>query len=285
MRVGVEEAVHEDHLHPGLGDAVGQAPPVLDRPGREIDPPEHRSLDALHREHARGGVAPVDLGDRHAVVAGEVAPEDLGVAGLDAVVELAPDRARELVDRPHEVDELELPDPLPGDPGDLVQQLDVGVDLALGVGPLDLDDHLLAAGQAGPVDLADRRGRDRLLLEVLEDLLDREVELLLHHLADAGRTARGARRPGGRAARSRMSGGTMSGRVASSWPNLTKVGPSSSSISRSRRPRLRVLMVGRRRRPPCGRRRSRSRGGRRPARSRRGALGSAAVLPAPCGPR
>ena len=36
----------------------------------------------------------------------------------------------------------------------------------------------------------------------------------------------------------------MSGRVASSWPNLTKVGPSSSSISRSRRPRLRVLMRG-----------------------------------------
>ena len=29
-----------------------------------------------------------------------------------------------------------------------------------------------------------------------------------------------------------MSGGTMSGRVESSWPNLTNVGPSSSSISR-----------------------------------------------------
>ena len=37
----------------------------------------------------------------------------------------------------------------------------------------------------------------------------------------------------------RMSGGTTSGRVESSWPNLTNVGPSSSSISRIRRPRLR----------------------------------------------
>ena len=34
-----------------------------------------------------------------------------------------------------------------------------------------------------------------------------------------------------------MSGGTMSGRVESSWPNLTNVGPSSSSISRRCRPR------------------------------------------------
>ena len=34
-----------------------------------------------------------------------------------------------------------------------------------------------------------------------------------------------------------MSGGITSGRVERSWPNLTNVGPSSSSISRSRRPR------------------------------------------------
>ena len=34
-----------------------------------------------------------------------------------------------------------------------------------------------------------------------------------------------------------MSGGKMSGRIESSWPNLTKVGPSSSSISRRWRPR------------------------------------------------
>ncbi len=35
-----------------------------------------------------------------------------------------------------------------------------------------------------------------------------------------------------------MSGGTMSGRVERSWPNLTNVGPSSSSIARTRWPRV-----------------------------------------------
>ena len=100
------------------------------------------------------------------VVPDELAAEDLGVARLDAVVELAPHRARELVDRPHQVDELEPAHPVAGDAGDLVQELDVGADLALGVGALDLDHHLLAAGQAGGVHLADRGRRDRLLVEL-----------------------------------------------------------------------------------------------------------------------
>ena len=46
-----------------------------------------------------------------------------------------------------------------------------------------------------------------------------------------------------------MSGGTMSGRVESSWPNFTNVGPSSSSISRRCLPRSVVEPVSRCRRP------------------------------------
>ena len=42
-----------------------------------------------------------------------------------------------------------------------------------------------------------------------------------------------------------MSGGTTSGRVESSWPNLTKVGPSSSSISRRCWPRCDALALDR----------------------------------------
>ena len=72
-----------------------------------------------------------------------------------------------------------------------------------------------------------------------------------------------------------MSGGTTSGRVESSWPNLTNVGPSSSSISRRWRPRA-VPSI----RWIAGRaavdRRSRSRAEPRPARSRSGGRGCAA---------
>ena len=74
-----------------------------------------------------------------------------------------------------------------------------------------------------------------------------------------------------------MSGGTTSGRVESSWPNLTNVGPSSSSISRRRRPRSEPApvvvdrgvapgeQVGQ---PVASRRSSRNRAGPRPGRSR-----------------
>jgi hypothetical protein len=67
----------------------------------------------------------------------------------------------------------------------LVEQLDVARDLPLGVRPLHLHHDLLPARQAGAVHLPDRRRGDRLLLELLEDLLDREVELLLDDPADA----------------------------------------------------------------------------------------------------
>ena len=52
------------------------------------------------------------------------------------------------------------------------------VDLALGVGPLHLDHHLLPAGQPRAVHLADRGRGDRHLVELLEDLLDGQAELL-----------------------------------------------------------------------------------------------------------
>ena len=62
-------------------------------------------------------------------VAREVLAEGLGVARLEAVVELLPDRARELVDEPSRVDEVERPDPLLREPGRLVHEVEVGLDL------------------------------------------------------------------------------------------------------------------------------------------------------------
>ena len=64
----------------------------------------------------------------------------------------------------------------------------------------------------------------------------RELELLADHALDLGERER-SDVVLERAQLVMMSGGTMSGRVESSWPNLTNVGPSSSSISRRCWPR------------------------------------------------
>ena len=165
----------------------------------------------------------------------------------------------------------------------LVEQPEVGLDLPRRGRPLHLDRDLLPVGQHGAMHLPDRRGRDRHLVELDERLLDREPELGLDtsRTCSNGNGVTSSWRP---RSSTTMSGGTTSGRVESSWPNLTKVGPSSSSISRSRRPRsetvaspARVVAL-----PAAGRRggsgagSSRSRGGPRPGRSRTGARGCAA---------
>ena len=55
------------------------------------------ALEQLECEHARARVAPVDARDADVRVPREAVVEDLGVAGLEPVVELLADRARELV--------------------------------------------------------------------------------------------------------------------------------------------------------------------------------------------
>ena len=135
-------------------------------------------LEPVEREQAAGRVAPPDARHRDAIVAGEVPPEGLGVAGLLLVVELEADRAAELVDQLARVDEVELADALARDARRRRHQLEVGLDLACRVRTLHLDDHLDVVGQRRTMHLADRRRRDRRLVEVEERLLDGEAELL-----------------------------------------------------------------------------------------------------------
>ena len=86
------------------------------------------------------------------------------------------------------------------------------------------------------VHLADGGGCDRLGVELDEELLDRQAELLLDRRPSLVERERPDVVLEARSS-AMMSGGSTSGRVESSWPNFTKVGPSSSSISRRWRPR------------------------------------------------
>ena len=183
MRVSVEEAVAEDHRHPGVGHPVRELASLLGRARVEIQVGELRSLQELERQHPRRRVAPDHLrhGDLRRVA--EVAPEGLGVAGLVLVVELLADRAAELVDECLGVDEVERTNALAHDARRRAHQLQVRLDLPRGLRPLHLHDDLVACRQRRAVHLADRGSRDRRLVEGEERLLDREPELLLDHPA------------------------------------------------------------------------------------------------------
>ena len=53
VRVAVEEAVPEDHRHPGVRDPVGEIATLLDRRRQHVDVGELDPVDPLERQHAR----------------------------------------------------------------------------------------------------------------------------------------------------------------------------------------------------------------------------------------
>src|SRR5213076_1234194 len=98
-------------------------------------------------------VAPVDARDADVWMAGEVVVKGLRVARLEPVVELLPDRARELVDELPRVDEVERADPLPREPRGLVEESEVALDLARRVRALHLHGDAVPVRQRRPVHL------------------------------------------------------------------------------------------------------------------------------------
>ena len=68
--------------------------------------------------------------------------------------------------------------------GAALEDLQIGGDAATDAGPLDLDDDLLAGVQGRVVHLRDRRRRERLLVEGLEQVLGLVAEVLDEQLVD-----------------------------------------------------------------------------------------------------
>ena len=176
----------EDHLEPRLGDQDREPAALVHRRRVEVEVGELDALEPLERQHPAAGVGAVHLRDEDARVGGEVLAEDLGGARLDPVVELAADRAGELVDDRDGVDEVEPVDAALDDAGDLVEQRQVALDLPGRARALHLDRDEAAAGELGEVHLADRGRRDRDRVERGEELVDRRPQVLLDHPLDVG---------------------------------------------------------------------------------------------------
>ena len=151
MRVGVEEAVPEDHRHPRVRHPVGDVPALVRHASRARSssatfvPCRNSSVSTRPVEYCR-----ITRGTTTPVVAREVPVEGLGVPRLVPVVELEPDRARELVDELLRIDELERPHPLLQQPRRLVEEPEIGLDLRRRRRTLDLDRDLLRRPGAPP---------------------------------------------------------------------------------------------------------------------------------------
>ncbi len=149
--------------------------------GRPLSSSKPTPADELADEHPLARERVDDVGDDDERVPAEDARQRALVLGLELVVELLDDPLPDL-----------LGDRLHVQPGrhpleqahDHVQVLQVRPHRGRHARVLDLDRHLAPVlVERRAVDLPDRRGRDRLLVEVVEHLRDRLFEVLLDHLA------------------------------------------------------------------------------------------------------
>ena len=182
VRVRMEEPVPEHHRHPGVREPVRDVAPLVGTHRVEVEVGDLRPAEELEREDARGRVLPDHARHDHLLVAREVPVEHLRVPRLVPVVELEPDRARELVDELARVHELERFHALAQKACRLVEQPEVGLDLLGRRRPLHLHRHLAAVRKHRAVHLADRRGRERCEVELEERAVHAQVELLLDHV-------------------------------------------------------------------------------------------------------
>jgi hypothetical protein len=117
-------------------------------------------------------------------VSREIAVQHVRIPALEPVVELLADRACELVHDLTHVHEVEGTDTLLRDARGLVEEAEVGFDLLGCSRALDLDGDGVAVREHGAVHLADRRGGERLAVELEEEALDREAEVFLDDALD-----------------------------------------------------------------------------------------------------
>ena len=91
---------------------------------------------------------------------------------------------RQVLEHRLHVDHLSQARPIADLLGEDLEQRQVLLDLLARVGALDLHHHRVAGRERRPMHLGDRAGGQRRGLDVIEDVLPRHAELLLHHLHD-----------------------------------------------------------------------------------------------------
>ena len=189
MQVGVEVAedidlvehvpveVPDDPVEIVAGGLQGIEVGLVPLPLRDHDLDQRDAFDELGGQDPRGRVIAVDAGDPLVLVAFRVCVEQRGLTCLDEVVELVGGPPREFVDHLATARDPEQVGPVEH-PGHRIHQVDVRLEDLANVRPLDLDRDRLAAEQDRPMDLADRRGRERGWRERSEDRLGLASQLL-----------------------------------------------------------------------------------------------------------
>lgn len=180
----MDDALDEDHPQVRREQLVHHGPGVHVEQAQRSDVGDLAALDVVHRDHP--GAAQLGHRVRHdepVVAAGQPA-EQLQIAGLAAVVQLPGEGAAELCEQ---LGQPVRPPQIRTAIGGLRQRRQRGhvrADLVPDPGPLHLDHDLAAAAQRRAVHLPERGGGQRLPVEGLVGVPDRDAQVLLDDLLD-----------------------------------------------------------------------------------------------------
>ena len=233
MHVGVEKAVAEHLGEEDLDAGARERRDVDALLPQRVDLRYRRAVHALHHHHAPRAVVPVDRGHREQRRIREIAPQLRGVGGLAHQVQLVLEVARELG---HHLARLQPPPVGPQplhQPRRGLEQQHVLRDHRRDARPQHLDRDLGAVRQRAR-DAPGRRRRWRPAASRNSRTPPRRACRARFDLADGQVEGNGGTWSCSFASSSAMSAGSRSRRVDSTWPNLTKIGPSASSAWRRR---------------------------------------------------
>ena len=167
----MEEAVAEHLVEEGGGGLGEDGADIVaggDERGAVVDADAD---DALQRQHALAGAPPVDARHAEIGIAGEILGELGGGGGFEPQIHLD---AHRLGEGAHDLDRLQAAQARLGaldEAGEPEEEVDVAREGGGDAGAQDLDRDLLAVGGDGEMDLGDRGGGDRHVLEGGEEAL------------------------------------------------------------------------------------------------------------------
>ena len=165
MHVGVEEAVTEHLVEERLGRLLHNEVGIVAGGDDGVAVADRNAVDPLKGQHALGGAVPVDRGRAVAGIVGEVLAQFLGRRGLHAQVHLDPHNVGKSA---HRMDGFQPAEPRLGaldQLGHPVEEIEVALEGPLDGGPQHLHGDVATIGGDGEMNLGDRGGGDRLVVE------------------------------------------------------------------------------------------------------------------------
>src|SRR5262245_61562510 len=155
VRIGMEEAIHEDHLEHGIGTAPGERLSVEARVVDRCQIVATDALDVLLHIHRAARPLPVDARHEDIEIVGKAPREAFRVARFNCEIKLALERSAQLAD--------DLDWPVSTDfrylardhMRKVIEDCEISVDFCLDSRTPNVQDHWRATGKFGPVYLCD----------------------------------------------------------------------------------------------------------------------------------